>query len=105
MFIHDAVLESVMCGNTQIPAEDFRTTFESLKQITPDNEQSGFQSQFNVSSQRAALVLKDDRVSAVEEGTSALTIENISLNVFLSRSNRYSCKHHTPPHVSIIAQC
>ena len=48
MFIHDTVLESVMCGNTQIPAEDFRTTFESLKQTIPDSKESGFQAQFNV---------------------------------------------------------
>ena len=48
MFIHDAVLESVVCGNTQIPAEDFRTTFDSLKQTIPDTNESGFQAQFNV---------------------------------------------------------
>lgn len=48
MFIHDAVLESVMCGNTQIPAQDFRTTFESLQQTTPDSERSGMQAQFSV---------------------------------------------------------
>lgn len=48
MFIHDAVLESVMCGNTQIPAQDFRTTFESLQPTTPDSERSGMQAQFSV---------------------------------------------------------
>ena len=48
MFIHDAVLESIVCGNTQIPAEDFRTTFEALKQMKPDMNESGFQTQFNV---------------------------------------------------------
>lgn len=48
MFIHDAVLESIMCGNTQIPADDFRTTFEALKQTRPDTDESGFQAQFNV---------------------------------------------------------
>ena len=36
MFIHDAVLESLVCGNTQIPADDFRTTFEALKQTKVD---------------------------------------------------------------------
>ena len=48
VFIHDAVLESIVCGNTQIPAEDFRTTFEALKQAKPDADESGFQAQFNV---------------------------------------------------------
>lgn len=48
MFIHDAVLESLVCGNTQIPADDFRTTFEALKQTQPDTNESGFQAQFNV---------------------------------------------------------
>ena len=48
VFIHDAVLESIVCGNTQIPADDFRSTFEALKQTKPDTDESGFQAQFNV---------------------------------------------------------
>ena len=48
MFIHDAVLESIVCGNTQIPARDFRTTFDALKQTKPDMNESGFQTQFSV---------------------------------------------------------
>lgn len=49
MFIHDAVLESVVCGNTQIPADDFRTTLEALKRISaPDSEETGLQAQYNV---------------------------------------------------------
>ena len=49
VFIHDAVLESVVCGNTQIPADDFRTTLEALKRISaPDSEETGLQAQYNV---------------------------------------------------------
>lgn len=58
MFIHDAVLESVVCGNTQIPADDFRTTFEALQRINSyDSEESGFQAQYNVNLPAAVLIM------------------------------------------------
>ena len=48
MFLHDAVLESLMCGNTQIPVHDFRRCVESLHRWDPSSGLSGFQSQFQV---------------------------------------------------------
>ena len=46
-FIHDAILESVMCGDTQINTADLRNTLRSL-QARNQTEETGFHHQFNV---------------------------------------------------------
>jgi len=38
IFIHDAILESVMCGDTQINASDFGATLHTLKSRTQSGE-------------------------------------------------------------------
>lgn len=48
MFIHDAVLESLMCGNTQIPVHDLKRSIEFLLRWDPNLGVSGFQSLFQV---------------------------------------------------------
>ena len=50
-FIHDAVLETVICGDTQIPASDIQRALHQLKK--PDKnfdgpEMTGFDKQFQV---------------------------------------------------------
>ena len=48
VFIHDAVLESLMCGNTQIPAASMKKALVRLSNVVPATDRSGFQTQFNV---------------------------------------------------------
>ena len=49
VFIHDAVLESLVCGNTQIPVHDLKRSIELLLRWDPNSGMSGFQSLFQVS--------------------------------------------------------
>ena len=48
IFIHDAILESVMCGDTQINASEFKAALHTLKSRTQSGE-TGFEHQFGVS--------------------------------------------------------
>ena len=47
IFIHDAILESVTCGDTQIVAGDLRDALEKLRMSTQTG-QTGLSSQFQV---------------------------------------------------------
>jgi len=48
VLIHDAVLESLMCGNTQIPAASIKKALVRLSNVVPDTNRSGYETQFNV---------------------------------------------------------
>ena len=48
IFIHDAILESVMCGDTQTNASEFRAALHTLKSRT-QSRGTGFEHQFGVS--------------------------------------------------------
>ena len=48
MFIHDAVLESLTCGDTQIPALGFSSAIEKLKEKDRLTGRTGFETQFHV---------------------------------------------------------
>ena len=48
-FIHDAVLETLICGDTQIPASDIRRSIDQLKNTKKSLDgESGFDRQFQV---------------------------------------------------------
>ena len=49
IFLHDAILESVTCGNTQITAADLRMVIGKCGKVDPSTGVTHFQSQFNVS--------------------------------------------------------
>ncbi len=47
--IHDAILEAVTCGNTQIPAADFLSASHQLREVDRFTGITGVESQFHVS--------------------------------------------------------
>ena len=49
MFLHDAILESVRCGDTQIGAANLRVTLHKYGKKDPQTGLNTFQSQFDVS--------------------------------------------------------
>ncbi len=49
MFLHDAILESVRCGDTQITAANLRMVIRKYSKTDPQTGQTTFQSQFDVS--------------------------------------------------------
>lgn len=48
MFCHDALLESILCGNTEIAAHNLRIEMNKLRQKDPTTKSSGYESQFKV---------------------------------------------------------
>ena len=48
MFIHDAILESITCGNTQVSAADLQRIVIKLKQRDPHTKLTGYEQQFKV---------------------------------------------------------
>ncbi|XP_064386146.1 uncharacterized protein LOC135334769 isoform X3 [Halichondria panicea] len=48
VFIHDAILESVTCGDTQISAGDLRRQIQKMSSVAPGKTVSGFQYQFQI---------------------------------------------------------
>ena len=48
MFIYDAILESITCGNTQISAADLQKVVTKLRQRDPNTQLSGYEQQFKV---------------------------------------------------------
>ena len=49
IFIHDAILEAVTCGDTQISASDLRRNIHKLCQRNPETRLTGFEGQFKAS--------------------------------------------------------
>ena len=47
-FIHDAILESITCGNTQVNAADLQRAVIQLKQRDPHTKLTGYEQQFKV---------------------------------------------------------
>ncbi len=48
MFIHDAILESVTCGDTQIAATNLKVTITKMKKSDDKNQPHGFKYQLKV---------------------------------------------------------
>lgn len=48
MFIHDAVLESLSCGDTQILAGDLVVAIQRLREKDEHTQRTGFETQFQV---------------------------------------------------------
>ncbi len=48
VFIHDAILESVTCGDTQINAGDLRRQIQNMSKVAPGKKISEFQYQFKI---------------------------------------------------------
>lgn len=50
MFCHDALLESILCGNTQMAAHNLRIEMNKLRQRDATTKLTGFESEFKVNS-------------------------------------------------------
>lgn len=48
MLIHDAVLESLICGNTRVIASSFSKAMDQLYQVNKETGKSGYETQFEV---------------------------------------------------------
>lgn len=48
IFIHDALLEAVTCGNTEVPARNLYSYIQRLTQIEPGENVTGMEVEFKV---------------------------------------------------------
>ena len=48
IFIHDAILESVICGETEIPSANLRKALEEMNQTDPKENITTLEKQFKV---------------------------------------------------------
>ena len=53
MFLHDLVLEYLLCGNTEIPYGKFSTEKNDLNKVDTETGKSGLELQFEVLEQLA----------------------------------------------------
>ncbi|NXE41911.1 PTPRU phosphatase, partial [Ptilorrhoa leucosticta] len=49
IFIHDAILEACLCGETSIPASEFKPTYKEMVRIEPQSNSSQLREEFQVS--------------------------------------------------------
>lgn len=49
VFIHDAILEACLCGETSIPASEFKPTYKEMVRIEPQSNSSQLREEFQVS--------------------------------------------------------
>ena len=63
IFIHDAVLELIRIGNTEVPIQDLRRTYSKLQAQNPQSETSALEDDYLVSQPWTHSVSKTMNVS------------------------------------------
>lgn len=48
MFVHDAILEACLCGNTAIPVCEFRSIYYNISRLDPQTNSSQIKDEFQV---------------------------------------------------------
>lgn len=51
MFVHDAILEACLCGNTAIPVCEFRSLYYNISRLDPQTNSSQIKDEFQVGAQ------------------------------------------------------
>lgn len=52
MFVHDAILEACLCGNTAIPVCEFRSLYYNISRLDPQTNSSQIKDEFQVWAQQ-----------------------------------------------------
>lgn len=60
VFIHDALLEAVTCGNTEVPARNLYSYIQRLTQIEPGENVTGMELEFKVRTLRTVKLTSAD---------------------------------------------
>lgn len=48
VFVHDAILEACLCGNTAIPVCEFRSLYYNISRLDPQTNSSQIKDEFQV---------------------------------------------------------
>lgn len=62
VFVHDAILEACLCGNTAIPVCEFRAIYYNISRIDPQTNSSQIKDEFQVKN------LKKEKKKTNKEG-------------------------------------
>ena len=57
IFIHDAILEGVESGKTDVPADRLRNHVENLSKLDKSTGETGFENEFRVHNNKISLVV------------------------------------------------
>lgn len=57
VFVHDAILEACLCGNTAIPVCEFRAIYYNISRLDPQTNSSQIKDEFQVSTHTHSLTL------------------------------------------------
>ncbi len=58
MFIHDAILEACLCGETAIPVNEFALTYKEMLKVDSQSNTSQLREEFQVIHTSTPFVLK-----------------------------------------------
>lgn len=82
LFVHDAILEALMCGDTQIPATNLAERLHKLSEWNPTYEQTSFEHQFSVLQQLSAKYTDRNCNSALQNADKNRIPKNLPLEKY-----------------------
>ena len=94
MFIHDALVELILCNETEITAVDIRVIMRRLMRPAPTGNITGFQAQFEVCQQEymiwyiSELILNNKILEQMTSNIKNLDISNATMDCNITK-NRY----------------
>lgn len=65
VFIHDAILEACLCGDTIIPASQLRSVYYDMNRLDPQTNSSPIKEEFRVSAAQGTFTATKANVSQV----------------------------------------
>ncbi|XP_031137142.1 receptor-type tyrosine-protein phosphatase S-like isoform X12 [Sander lucioperca] len=85
-FIHEALLEAVACGNTEVAARSLYSYMQKLSKVEPGEHITGMELEFKIGNQYSGLgTLANQRLANTKAHTSRFVTANLPCNKFKNR--------------------
>lgn len=91
VFIHDAILEACLCGETAIPMNEFAVAYKELLRVDSQSNSSPLREEFQVS----CLALHERQCHREELACNRSCVNKVKLN---GTKYKYSRHHYGAPH-------
>lgn len=78
VFVHDAILEACLCGNTAIPVCEFRSLYYNISRLDPQTNSSQIKDEFQV---RAHPRLRDPASLSAAEHSPGASLAGMAVSV------------------------
>lgn len=98
MFIHDAILEACLCGETAIPVNEFALTYKEMLKVDSQSNTSQLREEFQVIHANTPFVFKFERLYVEMKCCSnhSRTILTVQLQFSLYASTQCAKYSHLP---------